>query len=73
MLPASYDEKLTVFRYVGSDYPANPNGSLGNRAGITDATGRILGLMPHPERAIYDWSPSNQGLCIFEAGVRAVK
>ncbi len=32
--------------------PANPNGSLENIAGITDETGKILGLMPHPERAI---------------------
>jgi phosphoribosylformylglycinamidine synthase len=31
-------------------YPENPNGSLGNTAGICDATGRVLGLMPHPER-----------------------
>jgi phosphoribosylformylglycinamidine synthase len=31
---------------------ANPNGSLENIAGITDETGKIFGLMPHPERAI---------------------
>ena len=30
-------------------YPHNPNGSLKDIAGITDATGRIFGLMPHPE------------------------
>ncbi len=33
-------------------YPHNPNGSAGNIAGICDATGRILGLMPHPERHV---------------------
>ncbi len=33
-------------------FEANPNGSLHNIAGITDKTGRILGMMPHPERAI---------------------
>lgn len=33
--------------------PANPNGSLENIAGITDTSGRILGLMPHPERAMF--------------------
>lgn len=33
-------------------YPFNPNGSLNNVAGITDSSGRILGLMPHPERFI---------------------
>ncbi|MBA7565129.1 Phosphoribosylformylglycinamidine synthase subunit PurQ [subsurface metagenome] len=33
-------------------YPCNPNGSVGNIAGICDASGRIFGLMPHPERHI---------------------
>ncbi|MBI3333607.1 MAG: phosphoribosylformylglycinamidine synthase I [Candidatus Omnitrophica bacterium] len=44
-----------VFHYCDpqgreGDYPVNPNGSVGNIAGICDPTGRILGLMPHPER-----------------------
>ena len=44
-----------VFQYVnaqGEDagYPYNPNGSVMNIAGIADKTGRVLGLMPHPER-----------------------
>ena len=34
------------------DFPANPNGSVSNVAGICDDSGRILGLMPHPERHI---------------------
>jgi phosphoribosylformylglycinamidine synthase len=55
------------------NYPANPNGSPGGRAGICDPTGRILGLMPHPERAIYPWLGSGDGRKIFEAGVAAVK
>ena len=43
--------------YVGADdrpcgYPANPNGSAANIAGLTDPTGQILGLMPHPERFV---------------------
>jgi phosphoribosylformylglycinamidine synthase len=33
-------------------YPANPNGSLRNVAGVCDATGRVFGLMPHPERHV---------------------
>jgi phosphoribosylformylglycinamidine synthase subunit PurQ / glutaminase len=33
-------------------YPDNPNGSVGNVAGVCDSTGRVLGLMPHPERHI---------------------
>ena len=44
-----------VFQYVNPeggqpDYPWNPNGSVENIAGICDSTGRIFGLMPHPER-----------------------
>mgnify|MGYP001174437244 CR=1 FL=1 len=44
-----------VFRYVSdngssADYPWNPNGSQRDIAGICDPTGRLLGLMPHPER-----------------------
>jgi len=35
------------------DEPENPNGSLANIAGISDATGRVLGLMPHPERYLF--------------------
>ena len=33
-------------------YPENPNGAMGDVAGICDATGRVLGLMPHPERFV---------------------
>ncbi|MFH1381480.1 MAG: phosphoribosylformylglycinamidine synthase I [Chloroflexota bacterium] len=33
-------------------YPDNPNGSMNNIAGICDSTGRIFGLMPHPERHV---------------------
>ena len=41
----------TVLRYAGDGFPDNPNGSEGNVAGLCDATGRVFGLMPHPERA----------------------
>jgi phosphoribosylformylglycinamidine synthase len=34
-------------------YPDNPNGSLANIAALSDPTGRVLGLMPHPERFIH--------------------
>jgi len=49
---------LVTARYVEGEVcqyqnlPTNPNGSLENIAGITDETGKIFGLMPHPERAI---------------------
>ncbi len=47
-----------VFTYTNpqngmAKYPDNPNGSIENIAGICDPTGRILGLMPHPERASF--------------------
>lgn len=46
-----------AIRYVDSEgnlsgYPQNPNGSMGNIAGICDPTGRIFGMMPHPEDCI---------------------
>jgi phosphoribosylformylglycinamidine synthase I len=46
-----------VLRYTDAEgkpgpYPINPNGSQGDVAGICDATGRVLGLMPHPERHV---------------------
>ena len=34
-------------------FPDNPNGSVANIAGLCDATGRVLGLMPHPERFLF--------------------
>jgi phosphoribosylformylglycinamidine synthase subunit PurQ / glutaminase len=37
------------------EFPYNPNGSIADIAGITDVTGRILALMPHPERGMYTW------------------
>lgn len=38
---------------LGPDWPANPNGSIGDLAGLSDPTGRMLGLMPHPERFLF--------------------
>lgn len=60
-------------------YPYNPNGSQDNIAGICDETGRILGLMPHPERHIGTcqhprWEKGkNHGLLIFKNGVEYAK
>lgn len=54
-LKSLHDSGQIAFRYVSSSgekavYPENPNGSYEDIAGITDKTGRVLGLMPHPER-----------------------
>jgi phosphoribosylformylglycinamidine synthase len=46
---------LFTFRFPQSElrpFPINPNGSQANVAGVCDATGRVLGLMPHPERHV---------------------
>jgi len=60
-------------------YPYNPNGAQLDVAGLCDDTGRVLGLMPHPERHI---DPTNhprwtrleaergEGLAVFENAVR---
>ena len=50
-----------ALRYVTADggeasYPDCPNGSVGAIAGICDPTGRVLGLMPHPERNLTPWA-----------------
>lgn len=66
------------------EYPENPNGSIEHIAGITDKTGRILGLMPHPERHfLHVHHPSwtrmkengeyGQGARIFKNGIDYVK
>jgi phosphoribosylformylglycinamidine synthase len=56
------DNDMIVFRYCNKDgtsancaYPANPNGSFHDIAGICNPEGNIFGLMPHPERAMYWW------------------
>jgi phosphoribosylformylglycinamidine synthase len=54
-------EGRVVFRYLD-----NPNGSVAGIAGITDARGRVVGLMPHPEHAIDALTgPSDDGLGLF--------
>jgi len=54
------DDQVAL-RYVAPEgerpapFPHNPNGAVDDIAGITDPTGRILGLMPHPERNQFPW------------------
>lgn len=60
-----------VFRYVTADgeaaESANPNGSLRNIAGIVNAQGNVLGMMPHPERAMEPALGSTDGLPLFQS------
>lgn len=46
-------------------YQDNPNGSIGDVAALLDDTGRILGVMPHPERASHPALGSDDGLALF--------
>lgn len=81
---------LIAFRYLSEDgngrrhreagglYPANPNGSVGDIAGLCDATGAVVGLMPHPEDHVVDWQrvggpPGALGLPLFKAFVDAAR
>ena len=66
---------------ANGDYPANPNGSILDIAGICNPQGNVLGLMPHPENHIYphqhpQWTrgvKGNSGLVLFENGVKYAK
>ena len=59
-----------IFRYVDErgepTADANPNGSARNVAGIVSAEGNVLGMMPHPERAVDELLGSTDGLALFE-------
>ena len=92
--PAAADELAKsgriAFRYLASGsaggaapaaagaYPANPNGSVHDIAGMCDPTGAMVGLMPHPEDHIVDWQrpsgpPGARGSALFEAFVAAAR
>jgi len=61
-------EGRVVFRYA-----ANPNGSMRGIAGISSASGRVVGLMPHPEHATEALTgPSDDGLGMFYSALDAV-
>jgi phosphoribosylformylglycinamidine synthase len=76
---------LVAARYVSRgggepSYPEDPNGSDGHVAGICDPTGRVFGLMPHPEAFLHpenhpEWTArrttGGEGLRLLENGVRA--
>jgi len=68
-----------VFRYGDANgnptehYPENPNGAPEAIAGVTDDTGLVLGLMPHPERASLATHSSQDGFRLFQNLVRYLK
>lgn len=68
-LEALEEEGRVVFRYVDASgertEASNPNGSWHNIAGITNAKGNVLGMMPHPERAMESILGSTDGVALF--------
>jgi len=76
---ATSADTRAVFYYADAhnrptlDYPENPNGSPGAVAGVTDESGLVLGLMPHPERASLPTQYSQDGLRIFQNLVKWLK
>jgi phosphoribosylformylglycinamidine synthase subunit PurQ / glutaminase len=77
-----------ALRYVTPDggaaqYPWNPSGTPDGVAGVCDPTGRVLGLMPHPERNVESWHhpdwtlgtkpAEGDGLAVFRNAVRAAR
>ncbi len=54
-LPEAEDRYNVIAKYNYAEYPANPNGSDYNVAGISSKDGRHLAMMPHLERAIFPW------------------
>lgn len=56
------DNKQIVFRYATGE---NPNGSIYDIAGVCNQQGNIVGMMPHPERAIEDWLGTADGRRMF--------
>ena len=64
-------EGRVVFRYVGGPGDADewwsPNGSMHAIAGIVNAAGNVLGMMPHPERAVDELLGSADGVGVFES------
>jgi phosphoribosylformylglycinamidine synthase subunit PurQ / glutaminase len=86
VLASLRDAGQLVLKYVSrggtgpAEYPANPNGAVDDVAGICDATGRVFGLMPHPERFVdptqhptWTRGPKREvgaGLRIFQNSVR---
>jgi len=83
------DQHLTVVKYADADlqptlqYPDNPNGSSNAIAGICDPSGRLFGLMPHPEAYIHythhprwtreDLPEEGMGLWLYQNAVKFIR
>lgn len=73
-----YCNQETLAQLIANDqiifkYRQNPNGSVADIAGITNRAGNVLGMMPHPERAVEAILGSDDGVGIFQSIVNHVK
>lgn len=68
-LKAIEDNNQVVFRYADG---TNPNGSINDIAGIMNAKGNVLGMMPHPENLIEDFHGGADGRGLFESALEKV-
>jgi phosphoribosylformylglycinamidine synthase I len=78
-LQSLWDNGMVALTYLDTAYPGNPNGSQHSIAGICNAAGNVLGLMPHPENHIFPWqhpahdaddSAQTSGLRLFKNAVK---
>jgi phosphoribosylformylglycinamidine synthase subunit PurQ / glutaminase len=63
-------QTLKENKQIAFTYESNPNGSLVDIAGITNERGNVLGMMPHPERAVDELLGSADGLKLFKSIVK---
>jgi phosphoribosylformylglycinamidine synthase len=70
------ENRQIAFRYCDADGQvtelANPNGSLENIAGVLSASGRVLGMMPHPERCSEEALGNTDGRLLFESALASL-
>lgn len=64
-------QRLVDNRQIVFTYENNPNGSVHDIAGITNEQGNVLGMMPHPERAVEDLLGSHDGVRLFQSMVKS--
>jgi len=66
-----------IFRYCSADGEVspqfNPNGSISNIAGVSNARGNVLGMMPHPERVCEEITGGTDGLLLFKSMISFLK
>ena len=66
-----FDKDQVLFQYCNQDGiindGVNPNGSVQNIAGVTNTAKNVMGMMPHPERAVDELLGNQDGVALFES------